>query len=117
MTPQNPRGERSTKRNMKWTNRQDDILIHFMREQCKDKKSIPGGFNAEGWNTMTKQMKKQFGTDFTKDKLKNRFKTFKKWYKGMKTILNSNGFGWDEDKKMITAEMKVWDDYIVVRII
>lgn len=114
---QGPSGERSTARYMKWTNRQDEMLIHFMREMCKQGKSIPGGFTAEGWNEITKEMKMLFGPDFHKDKLKNRCKTFKKWYREMKAMISLSGFSWDEEKKMVTAESGVWDDYIVVRFI
>lgn len=109
-TSQGPRGDKSISRNMRWTNRQDEKFIYFMCEQGKQGKSIPGGFTTEGWNEITKQMKKQFGNDFDKSKLKNRFKSYKKWYSGMKTLLNLSGFGWDEDKKMVTAETAVWDD-------
>ena len=30
-------------------------------------------------------------------------------------FLNLSGFRWDEDKMMVTAEDRVWDDYIAVR--
>ena len=88
------------------------MLTYFMCEQCKGGKSIPGGLTIEGWSEIMKQMKTQFGTDFKKDKLKNHFKSFKTWYSVMKTLVNLSGFGWDEDKKMVTAENGVWDDYI-----
>lgn len=49
-------------------------------------------------------MKEQFGNDFDKSKLKNRFKSYKKWYSGMKTLLNLSGF----------VETTVWDGYLEV---
>ncbi|RWR90989.1 L10-interacting MYB domain-containing protein [Cinnamomum micranthum f. kanehirae] len=97
---QGPRSDKSSSKNIKWPTRQDEMLIYFMREQCKEGKSIPGGFTTEGWSEITKQMKTQFSTDFNKDKLKNHFKSFKKWYSVMKTLLNWSGFGWDVDTKM-----------------
>ena len=30
-------------------------------------------------------------------------------------MLNLSGFGWDEERKKVTAEEGVWDDYLVVR--
>ncbi|RWR97179.1 L10-interacting MYB domain-containing protein [Cinnamomum micranthum f. kanehirae] len=57
-------------------------------------------------------MKEQFGNDFDKSKLKNHFKSYKKWYSEMKTLLNLGGFGWGEDKKMVTVETVVCNDYL-----
>ena len=33
----------------------------------------------------------------------------------MKVMLNLSGFGRDEERKKVTAEAGVWDDYIAVR--
>eukprot|EP00268_Persea_americana_P009977 TRINITY_DN1400_c2_g1_i1.p2 TRINITY_DN1400_c2_g1~~TRINITY_DN1400_c2_g1_i1.p2 ORF type:complete len:124 (+),score=13.76 TRINITY_DN1400_c2_g1_i1:1748-2119(+) len=52
------------------------------------------------------------GPEFSKDKMKNKFKSYKKWYSAMKSMLNLSGFGWDEKRKKVTAEEGVWDDYI-----
>ncbi|RWR83447.1 putative nuclease HARBI1 [Cinnamomum micranthum f. kanehirae] len=52
------------------------------------------------------------GPEFSKDKLKNRFKSYEKWYSAMKSMLNLSGFGWDEERKKVTAEEGIWDDYI-----
>lgn len=41
-------------------------------------------------------MKFEFGESFTKDKLKNRYKTSKKTYENMKAMLNISGFGCDD---------------------
>ncbi|RWR83784.1 putative nuclease HARBI1 [Cinnamomum micranthum f. kanehirae] len=34
----------------------------------------------------------------------------------MKAMLNLSGFGWDEERKKVTAEAGVWDDYIVAHL-
>ena len=33
----------------------------------------------------------------------------------MKAMLYLSGFGWDEERKKVTAEDGVWDNYIAVR--
>lgn len=59
-------------------------------------------------------MKSQFGDTSMKDKLKNRFKTLKKTYKIMKAMLDLSGLGWDDTRKMVTAEPEVWKDCLLV---
>ena len=105
----------STLRNIKWTNTNDVVLLHIMLEMRKEGKVIPGGFTSEGWALITKEMQTKFGPEFSKDKLKNRLKSYKTWYSAMKAMLNLGGFGWDEERKKVTVEAGVWDDYIAVR--
>ncbi|XXG77702.1 hypothetical protein AAC387_Pa08g1807 [Persea americana] len=57
-------------------------------------------------------MKTQYGDFFSKDKLKNRFKTLKKTYADLKAMLDLSGFGWDDARKMVTAEPQVWKEYV-----
>ena len=59
-------------------------------------------------------MKTQYGDFFSKDKLKNRFKTLKKTYADLKAMLDLSGFGWDDARKMVTAEPQVWKEYVAV---
>ena len=82
----------------------------------KERKFIPGGFTPKGWGLITKQMITIHRPEFSKDKLKNRFRSYKKWYSAMKSMLNLSGFGWDEERKKVTAKEGVCDDYIAVRI-
>ena len=93
---------------------QDDTLIQLMVEQCKEGRGIKGGFTCEGWDLLTKEIKTAHGSFFSKDKLKNRFKTLKKTYGDLKAMLDLSGFGWDDTRKMVTAEPDVWKEYVAV---
>ncbi|XXG76611.1 hypothetical protein AAC387_Pa08g0921 [Persea americana] len=57
-------------------------------------------------------MKIAHGAFFSKDKLKNSFKTLKKTYGDLKAMLDLGGFGWDDARKMMTAEPNVWKEYV-----
>ncbi|XXG62854.1 hypothetical protein AAC387_Pa05g1154 [Persea americana] len=102
----------STLRNKKWINTNDVALLHIMLEMRKEGKVLPRGFTSKGWALITKEMQTKFEPEFNKDKLKNRLKSYKKWYSAMKVMLNLSGFGWYEERKKVTAEAGVWDDYI-----
>eukprot|EP00268_Persea_americana_P003957 TRINITY_DN11224_c0_g4_i1.p1 TRINITY_DN11224_c0_g4~~TRINITY_DN11224_c0_g4_i1.p1 ORF type:complete len:294 (-),score=60.76 TRINITY_DN11224_c0_g4_i1:610-1491(-) len=100
------------RKNMKWTTMQDELLIRLMVEQRKEGRGVKGGFTCEGWTLMTRSMRSQFGDTFTKDKLKNRFKTLKRTYRIMKGLLDQSGFRWDNKRKMVTAERSIWNEYV-----
>lgn len=93
---------------------QDELLIRLMVEQRKEGRGVKGGFTCEGWTLMTRSMRSQFGDTFTKDKLKNRFKTLKRTYRIMKGLLDQSGFRWDNKRKMVTAERLIWNEYVAV---
>ncbi|XWS36141.1 hypothetical protein CRYUN_Cryun20dG0059200 [Craigia yunnanensis] len=54
----------------------------------------------------------KFKFEYEKDVLKNRHKTLRNMYKGVKNLLNQKGFTWDATRQMGIAENKVWDEYI-----
>ncbi|XP_022757921.1 L10-interacting MYB domain-containing protein isoform X2 [Durio zibethinus] len=49
-----------------------------------------------------------------KDVLKNRHKTLRNLYRGVKNLLNQKVFTWDATRQMVIADNKVWDEYIKV---
>ncbi|RWR87796.1 Myb/SANT-like domain-containing protein [Cinnamomum micranthum f. kanehirae] len=94
-----------TTNNLKWTPPHDEKLIEVMVDQCREGRGMKGGFTCEEWNLLTQNMKSEFGESiFTKDMLKNRFKTLKKTYANMKAMLDLSGFGWDDTRKLVTTE-------------
>lgn len=88
-----------------------------MSKHCKDRKSIPSGSTAEGWNEILKEMKTQLGTDFRKDfffffgKQQGQVGTLNLkclgWYNRMKVMFSLSGFKWDEHKQIVAAESRV----------
>ncbi|KAF6170732.1 hypothetical protein GIB67_015684, partial [Kingdonia uniflora] len=51
-----------------------------------------------------------------KEVLKYRHKKLRSIYMILKALLNQSGFGWDDEKQMVTAETYVWDDYLKVHL-
>ncbi|XP_058087527.1 uncharacterized protein LOC131234612 [Magnolia sinica] len=43
---------------------------------------------------------------------RNQLQTLKKKYNLTKLALSKSGFGWDEERKCVTAEPDVWDEFI-----
>ncbi|KAF6137670.1 hypothetical protein GIB67_023604 [Kingdonia uniflora] len=47
-----------------------------------------------------------------KEVLKNRHKKLRNIYTILKTLLDQSGFGWDDEKHMVTVDSYVWDEYL-----
>ncbi|BFG21343.1 hypothetical protein CerSpe_076170 [Prunus speciosa] len=57
-----------------------------------------------GWKAVTYK---------TADNIRNRVKTWKRFYGIVNDILSQSGFNWDATKKMISVdEDNVWDEYV-----
>ena len=69
--------------------------------------------------TREKLHEKLFGCDLlAKPHIESRMKTLKTNFQIVHDMLtgpNCSGFGWDTEKKIVTAEKPVWDEYIQVR--
>jgi hypothetical protein len=52
--------------------------------------------------------------ELTKDNVIARSKTFDKHYVIVNNMLSQSGFGWDDDKNMISVEDDVWNNYAKV---
>ncbi|XP_059659590.1 L10-interacting MYB domain-containing protein isoform X2 [Cornus florida] len=98
-----------------WTPEMDRYFIDLMLEQVNKGNRIDDHlFSKRAWKHMTSLFDAKFKFQYKVDVLKNRHKTLRNLYKSIKNILDQKGFYWDGVRQMVTADNKVWDDYIKV---
>lgn len=99
-----------------WTPEMDRYFIDLMLEQVRKGNRIDDHlFSKRAWKNMASLFNAKFRFQYEKDVLKNRHKTLRNLYKAIKNLLEQKGFSWDETRQMVTADNKVWDDYIKVQ--
>uniref|UniRef100_A0A5B7B8U3 Myb/SANT-like domain-containing protein n=1 Tax=Davidia involucrata TaxID=16924 RepID=A0A5B7B8U3_DAVIN len=98
-----------------WTPEMDRYFIDLMLEQVSKGNRIDDHlFSKRAWKHMRSLFNAKFKFQYEKDVLKNRHKTLRNLYKAIRNLLDQKGFSWDETRQMVTADNKVWDDYIKV---
>lgn len=97
-----------------WHPPMDRYFISLMLEQARSGNQIEGAFRKQAWTEMVRLFNAKFESSFTVDVLKNRYKTLRRQYNAIKSLLGSHGFGWDDERHMVTADDNVWQDYIKV---
>lgn len=97
-----------------WHPPMDRYFIGLMLEQARSGNQIEGAFRKQAWTEMVKLFNAKFDSSFTVDVLKNRYKTLRRQYNAIKSLLRSDGFCWDDERHMVTADDNVWQDYIKV---
>lgn len=90
----------------------DRCLTELLLEQVRLGRKVENGFDKDAWAAVVPSLNARCGSRLTKEHCKNRLRTWKKIYRGLKTLLGQNGFVWDEEHKMVYADDHVWDDYI-----
>ena len=55
-----------------------------------------------------------FGSPYDKKVLKSHYTNLWTQFNDVKSLLDQNGFSWDDTKQMVVASHHVWDAYIKV---
>ncbi|GMI74017.1 hypothetical protein like AT4G02210 [Hibiscus trionum] len=97
---------------MYWQPPMDRFFIHLMVEQVHNGNKIDGVFCKQAWIEMIASFNAKFSSNYDIDILKNRYKTLRRQYNVIKNILQLDGFAWDDERQMVTADDSVWQDYI-----
>ncbi|XP_058106559.1 uncharacterized protein At2g29880-like [Magnolia sinica] len=97
---------------MRWTDQMDDCLIDTLMDVVANGRKSANGFKKETYKTVVESVRRALGISVVEKHVGNRLRTLKRLYFEVRDTLNASGFGWDDDKKLVTAPDDVWDDYI-----
>ncbi|KAI3956271.1 hypothetical protein MKW92_028094 [Papaver armeniacum] len=95
-----------------WTPPMDRYFIDLILEQVHRGNKIDNTFITQAWEDMTTLFNLNFGSQYSKDVMKNRYKSLRKQYTDVSVLLKQNEFTWDETRQMVTADDNTWDAYI-----
>lgn len=90
-------------------------FIELILGQVLEGNKVGNTFNNQAWISMVTLFRENFGFQFSKCVLKSRYKSLMKQHDNISTLLNRNGFEWDEIQQKLTADDDVWEAYIEVR--
>ncbi|PSR91884.1 L10-interacting MYB domain-containing protein [Actinidia chinensis var. chinensis] len=96
-----------------WTPPMDRCLIDLLLDQVHKGNKIGQTFITQAWNNVVTLFNTKFKSQYDRDVLKNRYKHLRRQYNDVKTLLEQDGFSWDETREMVTAADHVWDAYIM----
>ncbi|KDP23537.1 hypothetical protein JCGZ_23370 [Jatropha curcas] len=97
---------------MNWTPLMERYFIELMLDQMHKGNRMGHTFNKQAWTDMLTMFNAKFGTKYDRDTLKSHYTNLWKQYNDVKSLLEQNGFSWDDTRKMVVANDGVWDAFI-----
>ncbi|KAG7091547.1 hypothetical protein E1B28_010576 [Marasmius oreades] len=95
---------------IKWNAQEDKALCDALIEKKSKGKQSDGGWKSTVWIFVSERVADEEGEgEKTPSKCQNHFKNLKDAYADNKRLQNMSGFGWDDEKKMVTAGDSQWD--------
>lgn len=92
----------------------DRHFVTLMLEQVGEGNMIGYTFREQAWAYMVESFKVKFGILLDKFILEDRYTCLMKECDSINNLLAQSGFTWNETQQMVTADDRVWEDYIKV---
>ncbi|XP_059640663.1 L10-interacting MYB domain-containing protein [Cornus florida] len=95
-----------------WTPPMDRHFIDLMLELLHQGNKVEHTFNEQAWVHMIVSFHEKFGLQYDRCVLENRYMHLMKQYIDISSLLNQNGFAWDEAHQIVAADDDAWEAYI-----
>lgn len=94
----------------------DIYLIDLLLDQIRGRNEISQTFDEQDWAFINASFSEKFGVQSDIYMLENRYTSLMKEYNDINSLLDQNGFAWDETQQIIVADDDVWEAYIKVHL-
>ncbi|KAI1001839.1 hypothetical protein K3495_g6366 [Podosphaera aphanis] len=91
----------------KWSNEECDALVSRLLKAKKYGRMTENNFKSSVWTSIAQSF--QDPLKRSSRVCETKWARMKKDYKGIKLLRETPGFGWDADRKLVTANPDVWD--------
>ncbi|XP_058111788.1 uncharacterized protein LOC131255112 [Magnolia sinica] len=88
---------------MQWTDQMNNCLIDTLIDVVVNGCKSANGLKNETYKTVVESVRRALGISVVEKHVGNRLRTLKRLYFEVQDTLNASRFGWDDDKKLVTA--------------
>ncbi|KAF8380702.1 hypothetical protein HHK36_028192 [Tetracentron sinense] len=88
------------------------VCIETLTNEYNKGNKGDNGWKPQAYQAVVNAIYEKLGISLNKEQVRSRIKRWKKEYLAISTLLDQSGFGWDDTKKMVTADDSIWDEYL-----
>ncbi|KAF6148570.1 hypothetical protein GIB67_042529 [Kingdonia uniflora] len=92
---------------LRWDEKMDTIFINTLLEHRQHGQKTTSGWSLMAYNKASFNLKREANLDVTAEQCKTRWKILKTNHLLVKKVVESSGFGWNEETQLVTAEEMV----------
>ncbi|XP_058077764.1 L10-interacting MYB domain-containing protein-like [Magnolia sinica] len=97
---------------IKWTPDMDQAMIDTFLEQVALGRKGDNGFKREAYQIAADAITKHTNVVLKWQNVSNRLRYYKREYTTVKDMLAASGFGWDNERMVVTTPDEVWEEYL-----
>jgi hypothetical protein len=96
-----------------WNDSMEQSLLNLCVTELRKGNCGNNGFKKSNWNTIVFEFHQETGVSLDKNQLQSKYSSLKDKYNVFMKLKSNSGFGWDEERRMVTAPPDVWTNYLI----
>jgi ABC-type uncharacterized transport system auxiliary subunit len=101
----------TTRKRARWSHEIKLFLIGLLKDYDVPGYRTQNAWSKEAWTNIVSRLNAKFGTSYSLNQVKQKEQDLKKDYRVVKELKEGSGFGWDSERKMVTAPTNIWDSF------
>ena len=104
----------SSNKQFRWLPPMHSTMLRLLAQQAAKGNKSSSTFKAGSFGLVAKEITAQFGVECHPFYVENRMWTLRTMWSTIQTARKKNGFGWDDNLKMITCDAKTYQEEVMV---
>ena len=104
----------SNSKQFRWLSPMHETMLKILAQEAAKGNKLSSTFRAGSFALVAKEITAQFEVECHPSYVKNRMRTLRTMWSTIQTIRKKNGFGWDNNLKMITCDTKTYQEEVMV---
>ena len=98
----------------RWLPPMHTTMLRLLTEEVAKGNKPSNTFKAGSFALIAKEISAHFGVECHPSYVKNRLRTLRTMWTTIQTIRKKSGFGWDDNLKIITCDVKTYQEEVMI---
>ena len=104
----------NSNKQFRWLPPMHSMMLRLLVQEAAKGNKPSSTFKTGSFALVAKEITAQFGVECHPSYVENRMRTLRTTWSTIQTIRKKNGFGWDDNLKMITCNAKTYQEEVMV---